>query len=226
MKHSEKTEQKPKFRLPFSAVLLYLLLIAAAVSGVTFSRYMTGTTVGDTARVAIMRDITVIETGNFAETDKWVITPGVDMIKNAVVNFEGSEMACYVFCEIKTTGWSRMNDNYGFAFSGGGESILGWAVNKNDWTFLSGNGSDNGSEAVYYRIVSANTVLQADVLADGGKITVSENITKTQLGLLPKDMQIKISATAVQYNGFSGGSAAEYTEAQRALAAWETVKNK
>lgn len=219
MKYSKEIEKKPKFRLPFSAVLLYLLLIAAAVSGVTFSKYVTGTTVGDTARVAIMRDITITETGNSAETDKWVITPGVDMIKNVVVNFEGSEMACYVFCEIKTTGWSRMNDNYGFAFSGGGESILSWAVNKNDWTFLSGN----GSEAVYYRIVSANTVLQADVLADGGKITVSENITKTQLGLLPKDMQIKISATAVQYNGFSEG---EYTEEQRALAAWNAVKNK
>ena len=218
MKYSKKIEKKPKFRLPFSAALLYLALIAAAVSGVTFSRYMTGTTVGDTARVAIMRDITVTETGNFAETDKWVITPGVDMIKKAVVNFEGSEMACYVFCEIKTTGWSRMNDNYSFVFSGGNENILGWAVN-NDWKFLSGN----GSEAVYYRIVSANTVLQADVLADGGKITVSENITKTQLGLLPKDMQIKISATAVQYNGFSEG---EYTEKQRALAAWEAVKNK
>lgn len=220
MKYSKKIEKKPKFRLPFSAALLYLALIAAAVSGVTFSRYMTGTTVGDTARVAIMRDITVTETGNFAETDKWVITPGVDMIKKAVVNFEGSEMACYVFCEIKTTGWSRL-DEHSFAFSGGGESILGWAVN-NDWKFLSGN----GSEAVYYRIVGAKDVLQADVLADGGKITVSENITKTQLELLPKDMQIKISATAVQYNGFSGGSAAEYTEAQRALAAWETVKNK
>ena len=221
MKHRKKTKQKPKFRLPFSAVLLYLLLLAAALSGVTFSKYMTGTTVGDTARVAIMRDITVIETGNFAEPDEWVITPGVDMIKNAVVNFEGSEMACYVFCEIKTTGWSRMNDNYSFAFSGGSENILGWAVN-NDWKFLSGN----GSEAVYYRIVGANAVLQADVLAEGGKITVSENITKTQLGLLPKDMQIKISATAVQYNGFSEGSAAEYTEAQRALAAWNAVKSK
>lgn len=221
MKHGKKTEQKPKFRFPFSAVLLYLVLIAAAVSGVTFSKYTTGTTVGDTARVAIMRDITVTETGNFAETDKWVITPGVDMVKNVVVNFEGSEMACYVFCEIKTTGWSRMNDNYSFAFSGGSESILGWAVN-NDWKFLSGN----GSEAVYYRIVSANTVLQADILAEGGKITVSENITRTQLDSLPKDMQIKISATAVQYNGFSEGSAAEHTEIQRALSAWNAVKNK
>lgn len=218
--HSENQKRNPKFRLPFSAVLLYLLLIAAAVSGVTFSKYMTGTTVGDTARVAIMRDITVTETGNFAETDKWVITPGVDMIKNAVVNFEGSEMACYVFCEIKTTGWSRL-DEHSFAFSGGGENILGWAVN-NDWKFLSGN----GSEAVYYRTVSANSGLTADVLADGGKITVSENITKTQLDSLPKDMQIKISATAVQYNGFSEGSTAEYTEAQRALSAWNAVKDK
>ena len=219
MKYSRKPEQKPKFRIPFSAALLYLALIAAAVSGVTFSRYMTGTTVGDTARVAIMRDITVTETGNFAETDKWVITPGVDMIKNAVVNFEGSEMACYVFCEIKAKGWSKLDDNYSFTYSADGESILGWAVNKNDWKFL----SDNGSEAIYYRIVSANTVLKADVLADGGKITVSENITKTQLDGLPKDMQIKISATAVQYNGFSEG---EYTEEQRALAAWDAVKNK
>ena len=220
MKRSRKAEQRPKFRLPFSAVLLYLVLIAAALSGVTFSKYMTGTTVGDTARVAIMRDITVIETGNFAEPDEWVITPGVDMIKNAVVNFEGSEMACYVICEIKTTGWSRL-DEHSFAFSGGGENILGWAVN-NDWKFLSGN----GSEAVYYRTVSANSGLTADVLADGGKITVSENITKTQLDSLPKDMQIKISATAVQYNGFSEGSTAEYTEAQRALAAWNAVKDK
>lgn len=220
MKYSKKTEQKSNFRLPFSAVLLYIVLIAAAVSGVTFSRYVTGTTVGDAARVAIMRDITVTETGNSSGTDKWVITPGVDMIKKAVVNFEGSEMACYVFCEIKTTGWSRL-DEHSFAFSGGGENILGWAVNNN-WRFLSGN----GSEAVYYCIVSANTVLQADVLAEGGKITVSENITKTQLDSLPKDMQIKISATAVQYNGFSEGSAVEYTEAERALSAWNAVKNR
>ena len=218
--HSENKNRRPKPRLPFSAVLSYLVLLAAAVSGVTFSKYMAGTTVGDTARVAIMRDITVTETGNFAEPDKWVITPGVDMIKNAVVNFEGSEMACYVFCEIKTTGWSSL-DEHSFAFSGGGENILGWAVN-NGWNYLSGN----GSEAVYYRTVSANAVLQADVLAEGGKITVSENITKTQLDSLPKDMQIKISATAVQYNGFSEETGAEYTEAQRALAAWNAVKNK
>ena len=35
MKHSKKTEQKSNFRLPFSAVLLYLLLLAATVSCMT-----------------------------------------------------------------------------------------------------------------------------------------------------------------------------------------------
>ena len=221
MMYRENHNRKPKFRLSLSALLLYFVLFAIAVSGVTFSKYVTRTTVGDTARVVIMRDITVTETGNFVEPDKWVVTPGVDMIKNAVVNFEGSEMACYVFCEIKATGWSRLNDNYGFACSAGGENILSCAV-RNDWNYLSGN----EREAVYYHTVSANTVLKTDVLADGGKITVSENITKTQLELLPKDMQIKISAAAVQYNGFSDETGAGYTEEQRALAAWNAVKNK
>ena len=125
-----------------------------------------------------------------------------------------------MFCEIKTTGWSRL-DEHSFAFSDGSENILGRAVND-DWKFL----PSNGSEAVYYRIVSANTVLQADVFAADGKITVSENITKTQLDGLPKDMQIKISAIAVQYNGFSEETGAEHTETQRALAAWNAVKSK
>ena len=48
---AEKTQKRP-FKLPFSAVLLYLFLIAAALFGVTFSKYVTKTAVGDTARVA------------------------------------------------------------------------------------------------------------------------------------------------------------------------------
>ena len=83
-----------------------------------------------------------------------------------------------------------MNDNQSFPFSGGSESILGWAVN-NDWKFLSGN----GSEAVYYRIVSANTVLQADVLAEGGKITVSKLKSEAQrccITAFPRVRQLNI----------------------------------
>ena len=219
MEQQTNQNKKAKFRLPFSAVLLYLALIAAALSGVTFSRYVTGTTVGDSARVAMMKELTVTETGG---SDQRVILPGVNMIKKAVVNFEGSEMACYVFCAITANGWTRAADNFHYT---AGTGILNWAVDNTKWTYL----QEDGSTSVYYCIVNANTALQADVLADGGKITVSENITRSQLDTLAASaapLSIKISATAVQYHGFSEGLLAEYTEADRAEAAWNAVKDK
>lgn len=219
MEQQTNQNKKAKFRLPFSAVLLYLALIAAALSGVTFSRYVTGTTVSDSARVAMMKELTVTETGWL---DQRVILPGVNMTKKAVVDFEGSEMACYVFCAITANGWTRAADNFHYT---AGTGILNWAVDNTKWTFL----QEDGSTSVYYCIVNANTALQADVLADGGKITVSENITRSQLDTLAASaapLSIKISATAVQYHGFSEGLSAGYTEADRAMAAWNAVKGK
>lgn len=216
MEQQTNQNKKAKFRLPFSAVLLYLALIAAALSGVTFSRYVTGTTVSDSARVAMMKELTVTETDG---SEQRVILPGVDMTKKAVVDFEGSEMACYVFCAITANGWTRAADHFHYT---AGTGILNWAVNSTNWTYL----KEDGSTSVYYCIVNANTVLHADVLADGGKITVSENITRSQLDTLAAPLSIKISATAVQYHGFSEGLSAGYTEAARAEAAWNAVKSK
>lgn len=222
MEQQTNQNKKAKFRLPFSAVLLYLALIAAALSGVTFSRYVTGTTVSDSARVAMMKELTVTEAGMPDGSDQRVILPGVNMIKKAVVDFEGSEMACYVFCAITANGWTRAADNFGYT---AGDGLLSWAVDNTKWTFLQGD----GSTSVYYCIVNANTVLHADVLAGGGKITVSEHITRSQLNALASPeapLSIKISATAVQYHGFSEGLQAGYTEADRAEAAWNAVKGK
>lgn len=222
MEQQTNQNKKAKFRLPFSAVLLYLALIAAALSGVTFSRYVTGTTVSDSARVAMMKELTVTETEMPDGLDQRVILPGVDMTKQAVVDFEGSEMACYVFCAITANGWTRAADHFGYT---AGNGLLNWAVDNTKWTFL----QEDGSTSVYYCIVNANTALQADVLADGGKITVSEDITRSQLNALASPaapLSIKISATAVQYHGFSEGLPAVYTEADRAKAAWNAVKGK
>lgn len=222
MEQQTNQNKKAKFRLPFSAVLLYLALIAAALSGVTFSRYVTGTTVSDSARVAMMKELTVTETEMPEGSDQRVILPGVDMIKKAVVDFEGSEMACYVFCAITANGWTRAADNFHYT---AGTGILNWAVDNTKWIFLQGD----GSTSVYYCIVNANTELHADVLADGGKITVSADITRSQLDALAAPaapLSIKISATAVQYHGFSEGLSAGYTEVDRAKAAWNAVKGK
>lgn len=219
MEQQTNQNKKAKFRLPFSAVLLYLALIAAALSGVTFSRYVTGTTVSDSARVAMMKELTVTETEGLEQR---VILPGVNMIKKAVVDFEGSEMACYVFCAITANGWTRAADNFHYT---AGTGILNWAVDSAKWTYL----KEDGSTSVYYCIVNANTALHADVLAEDGKITVSADITRSQLDTLAASaapLSIKISATAVQYHGFSEGLSAGYTEADRAKAAWNAVKGK
>lgn len=216
MEQQTNQNKKAKFRLPFSAVLLYLALIAAALSGVTFSRYVTGTTVGDSARVAMMKELTVTETEGLEQR---VILPGVDMTKKAVVDFEGSEMACYVFCAITANGWTRAADNFHYT---AGTGLLNWAVDSAKWTYL----QEDGNTSVYYCIVNANTALHADVLAGGGKITVSADITRSQLDALTAPLSIKISATAVQYHGFSEGLSAGYTETDRAEAAWNAVKGK
>lgn len=222
MEQQTNQNKKAKFRLPFSAVLLYLALIAAALSGVTFSRYVTGTTVSDSARVAMMKELAVTETEMPDGSDQRVILPGVDMTKKAVVDFEGSEMACYVFCAITANGWTRAADSFGYT---AGNGLLSWAVDNTKWTFL----QEDGSTSVYYCIVNANTALHAGVLAEDGKITVSADITRSQLNALASPaapLSIKISATAVQYHGFSEGLSAEYTEADRAKAAWNAVKGK
>ena len=220
MKHERKNTNRRKFKLPFSAVLMYLLLITIVLSGVTFSKYVTDTTVGDTARVSYMRDISISETGNFTELNKWIILPGVNMQKNATVKFEGSEMACYVFLRITANGWEKKSDNYSYACPIDGTDALFWSVDTDWWTFL----TDDTDGAVYYRIVSANTEFNANVLANEGTITVSDSLTRTQLGKLTADMSIDIGATAVQYHGLSEDS--DYTEQDRAKAAWNLVKSR
>ena len=225
MEHKTIKSQKRKIKLPFSAVLMYLLLISVLLSGVTFSRYVTGTTVADSARVAYMKDISISETGNFTEQNKWIILPGVDMQKNASVHFEGSEMACYVFLEIKTNGWTRTGE-HSYACRIDGKDALSWCVESGEdrWNFLSGD--DSG--AVYYHIVSANTPFDSEVLGNGGIITVDKNLTRTQLerltANLASELSIDIAATAVQYHGFSENP--DYTERERAAAVWNLVKTR
>ena len=216
--------QKQKFRLPFSAIVMYLSLAAILLTGVTYSKYVTGTTTGDAARVAYMKDISIEETGNFTEQNKWIILPGVDMEKNAAVHFEGSEMACYIFLHIKTTGWTR-KQTHSYSCPVDNTEALAWEVSSN-WSYLTDDGTGG---AVYYCIVSANTTFDAEVLGNNGKITVSPELTRTQLGTLTENLEnglsIDIGAIAMQYHGISGD--AEYAdELSRAKAAWELVKTK
>lgn len=145
----EEQKKKNRVRLPLRAYLLYLLVVTFALTGVTFSRYVTSSYGGDAARVAVIRDLTVTETGDVpADGGRWLLAPGVDVTKNAVVTLESSEMACYVFLELETEGWQRTGTHSYAIQDGAGKVLSAWGVDA-AWQLLYG-GTDS---AVYYQIV-------------------------------------------------------------------------
>lgn len=211
----EEQKKKNRVRLPLRAYLLYLLVVTFALTGVTFSRYVTSSDGGDAARVAVIRDLTVTETGDVpADGGRWLLAPGVELTKNAVVTLESSEMACYVFLELRTGGWQRGGDGRSYAL---GENMgPAWYV-ADGWQLLS-VGTDS---AVYYQIVPANTPFSAAVIGDDGRITVSADVTASRLrALADTGLRIDIQAAAVQYQGLDDGM----DSTTRAEAAWSAVR--
>lgn len=213
----EEQKKKNRVRLPLRAYLLYLLVVTFALTGVTFSRYVVSSDWGDGARVASIRQLTVTETGDVpADGGRWLLAPGVDVTKNAVVTLESSEMACYVFLELETEGWQRTGTHSYAIQDGGGTALSAWGV-ETAWQFLSG-GTDS---AVYYQIVPANTPFSAAVLRDSGRITVSADVTASRLrALADTGLRIDIQAAAVQYQGLDDGM----DSTTRAEAAWSAVR--
>lgn len=213
----EEQKKKNRVRLPLRAYLLYLLVVTFALTGVTFSRYVTSSYGGDAARVAVIRDLTVTEMGDVpADGGRWLLAPGVELTKNAVVTLESSEMACYVFAEVQTGGWQRSGTHSYAIEDGAGKVLSAWRV-ETAWQFLSG-GTDS---AVYYQIVPANTPFSAAVLRDGGRITVSADVTASRLrALADTGLRIDIQAAAVQYQGLDDGM----DSTTRAEAAWSAVR--
>lgn len=213
----EEQKKKSRVRLPLRAYILYLLVVTFALTGVTFSRYVADSSGGDAARVATIRELTVTETGDVpADGGKWMLVPGVDLTKNAVVELESSELACYVFLELHTEGWQRTGTHDYAMTAGDGTTRPAWGVEA-AWHLL----STGENTAVYYQIVPANTPFSAAVLRDGGRITVSADITASSLRAM-KDAgaRIDIRAAAVQYQGLDDGASA----AARAEAAWNAVR--
>lgn len=213
----EEQKKKNRVRLPLRAYLLYLLVVTFALTGVTFSRYVVSSDWGDGARVASIRQLTVTETGDVpADGGRWLLAPGVEFTKNAVVTLESSEMACYVFLELETEGWQRTGTHSYAIQDGGGTALSAWGVDA-AWQLLHG-GTDS---AVYYQIVPANTPFSAAVLRDSGRITVSADVTASRLrALADTGLRIDIQAAAVQYQGLDDGM----DSTTRAEAAWSAVR--
>ena len=195
---------KTKMNIPMclAAILLCLTLISIHLTSGLYAKYISSASGNDSARVIKFGELTLTEEGDFYEGNKLMIIPGVALTKKATVSFSGSESATYVFVEITPSKWST-SDNKTFSRMSNGKTAMQWNVAEG-WLFLK---SDNGTY-IYYRELTPNTELIAtDIIAENGKIAVSNQITKSEIQVMT-GISIKLRATVVQSGGFENPEAA------------------
>lgn len=204
-KHFAKHIKTAKVNIPMyiAALLFCLTLISIHLTSGLYAKYTGSASGNDSARVITFGDLTLTETGNFYEGNKLMIIPGVDLTKKAVVSFTGSEAATYVFVEVEPSAIWQTTDNRTFSIKLNSKTAMQWSV-ATDWNLLL---SQDGTY-VYYRALAPNTVLNnADIIAENGKITVSNQITKSEIKGMT-NISIKLRATVVQSGGFENPTAA------------------
>jgi hypothetical protein len=195
---------KTKINIPMclAVILLCLTLISIHLTSGLYAKYISSDSGNDFARVIKFGELTLTEEGDFYEGNKLMIIPGVALTKKATLSFSGSESATYVFIEISPSKWST-NDNKTFSLLSNGKTVMQWNIAEG-WQFLK---SEEGTY-IYYRTLTPNTELVAtDIIAENGKITVSNQITKSEIQAMT-GISIKLRATVVQSGGFENPEAA------------------
>lgn len=181
-----------------AAGLVILTIISLYLLSGLFARYVSSDQGSDSARVATFGNLTLTETGDFDGTDskKGMIIPGVPLTKNATVTFTGSEMATVVFVEVivpKDT-WETA-DNKAFSYGG-----MSWSV-ATGWEYLTKDLYDGKDRYVFFKILEPNTQLSGEEIVEDGVISVSEEITKANIGSLG-NADLTFRASVIQAGGF------------------------
>lgn len=188
-----KFVRKPKVNIPLyiAGVLFCLTLVSTYMVTGLFARYTAGGTGSDSARVIKFGDLSITQASG---ADKKII-PGVDIAHDVTVSFTGSESATYVFVQLVSDKWT-CNSSGEILF--GKSDLLKWNVAEG-WSILS-------DKKVFYRSLGPNTALDNVPVIRDGKITVSTNITKSNVSDFAGTLSFR--ASVVQSNGFDSPAAA------------------
>lgn len=186
-----------------ACILLCLVLLTVYLSKDLYAKYATGDRSGMEARVAGYGALTLTETGDFSPGTAAIVLPGVNLTKRAVIDFEGGEVSSYVYAEITLSGHWTTTDQRTFTVKSGTKTLLSWTV-ESEWQYLT---TTAGGTYVFYQKLNANEELHADLIANGGLITVSNAMTAAEVATLSNAF-IHLRATAVQANGFKTPDAA------------------
>lgn len=199
-------QPKAKMNIPMCAacVLLCLTLFSIHLTSGLYAKYIAKGTGSDEARVIRFNQLVLTEDKSYFDQHdgKWMIIPGVNIPKQATVNFGGSESDTYIIVEVTLSKQWNTIDNINFNVNA---THLNWTIAEG-WTYLKNVANINGSITyVYYKYLDSNTPLTSAHIIKNGVINVSDSITKKQISSL-KDIFITFRATAVQAGGFENAT--------------------
>ena len=209
-----------------AVVLFCLVIITTYMSSGLFAKYSTMGMGGDSARVIQFGELTVTETLDIGVTPtggNLIFVPGTTMKKEITVDFEGSEADTVVFVELEAKGWNftapNAPDPASFALKQGENTLMSWEV-ESGWNYL----ASDGERHVFYIFLDSNTPLKNKPVIKDGKITVNVATYDAYDALAGVDLNLDVTAYAVQANGFYAPD--RDTAVDVATAAWNSVKSK
>ena len=225
-KYEQHREPVVNVAMCLAIVLFWLVIITTYMSSGLFAKYSTMGKGGDSARVIQFGKLTVTETldtGVAPNGGNLIFVPGTTMKKDITVAFEGSEADTVVFVALEAKGWSftppNATDPVSFALKQGEDTLMSWEV-ESGWNYL----ASDGVLHVFYIFLDSNTPLENKPVIKDGMITVNVATYDAYDALAGADLNLDITAYAVQANGFYAPD--RDTAEEVATAAWNSVKSK
>lgn len=170
--------------------LLALVLVFGCAVGGTFA-WLTAKT-DPVVNTFTYGDINIglTETTN----NPYKIVPGVNIEKKPKVTVKAGSEACWLFVKVEEENWPTFKD--------GETAKIAYEI-ESGWTKL------EGQNGVYYREVGAVSADTSFEVIKGNLITVSENLTKTEVNtVVTRQPKLTFTAYAVQKDGVADAATA------------------
>ena len=172
--------------------LLALVLVFGCAVGGTFA-WLTAKT-DPVVNTFTYGDINI----DLAETtgSGYKIIPGVNIKKDPKVTVAAGSEACWLFVKVEKENWPEFKETDGKTAKIAYEIASGWTALE-------------GVSGVYYREVDAAAADTSFEVIKGNVITVSENLTKTEVyNIVTVHPELTFTAYAVQKDGVADAAAA------------------
>lgn len=192
MKHYEK-RRSVSSKL-FVMMLALVLVFGCAVGGTI--AWLTAKT-DPVVNTFTYGDINIELTETKPANQKAKIIPGVDIEKDPKVTVKKDSEACWLFVKVAENNWPAFNETDG-------------TTKKVSYAMADGWVALDGVAGVYYREVDAVTADTIYGILAGDIVTVSENLTKTEVNSITAGTQptLTFTAYAVQKDGIANAATA------------------